>query len=125
MPCGCGCSRAELAAGGCRRSAALRGTTPGETEGWGQGSWKGVCGPKLSTSAAAGTGWPGGGPGLLPLRPGVKASGLNATLMLLELKDRGTHPLLPAGAVGAGLGWSPDGWEDRRAVEAPLAGLGL
>lgn len=98
---------------------------PGETEGWGQGSWKGVCGPKLSTSAAAGTGWPGGGPGLLPLRPGVKASGLNATLMLLELKDRGTHPLLPAGAVGAGLGWSPDGWEDRRAVEAPPAGLGL
>lgn len=92
MPCGCGCSRAELAAGECRRSAALRGTTPGETEGWGQGSWKEVCGPKPSTSAAAGTGWPGGGPGLLPLRPGVKASGLNATLMLLELKDKRYSP---------------------------------
>lgn len=124
MPCGCGCSRAELAAGGCRRSAARRGTTPGETEGWGQGSWKGGCGPRPSTSAAAGTGWPGGGPGLLPLRPEVKASGLNAALMLLELKDKGTDPLLPAGAVGAGPDWSPGGWEDRRAAEAPPAGLG-
>lgn len=126
MPCGCGCSRAELAAGGCRRSAALRGTTPGETEGWGRGSWKGGCGPKPSTSAAAGTGWPGGGPGLLPLRRGggsrirircyTDATGAQ--------RQKGTHPLLPAGAVGAGPDWWPDGWEDRRAVGGPPAGLG-
>lgn len=55
---------------------------------------------------------------------GGEASGLNATLMLLELKDKGTDPLLPAGAVGAGLDWSPDGWEDLRAAGAPPAGLG-
>lgn len=66
-PCGCGCSRAGLAAGGCRRSAALRGTTPGGTGGWGRGSWRGACGPEQSTSAAVGAGWPGGGPGPLLL----------------------------------------------------------
>lgn len=127
-PCGCGCSRAEPAAGGCRRSAALRGTTPGGTEGWARGSWKGGCGPGPSTSAAAGAGWPGGGPGLLlpPLRPtGKETSGLTFTLVLLVKTGSRTHPLLPAGAVGAGLGWQLGDWEDRRAAEAPPAGLGL
>lgn len=88
VPCGCGCSRAEFAVGGCRRSAALRGRTPGETAGWGQGSWKGGCGPKPSTSAAAGAGWPGGGPGppllLLLLYPTVNTSVWTATKALLE-----------------------------------------
>lgn len=64
-PCGCGCSRAAPVAGGYRPSAGLRGMMPGETEGWGPGSWKGAWGPKPSTSAAAEAGWPGGGPGLL------------------------------------------------------------
>lgn len=122
-PCGCGCSRAGLAAGGCRRSAAPRGRTPGETEGWGQGSWKGACGPKPSTSAAAGAGWPGGGPGppLLLLHPTGKVSSVNchdgAGLT-------GAHLLPPAGAAGAGPDWQLDDWEARHAAEAPLAGLG-
>lgn len=124
-PCGCGCSRAELAVGGCRRSAALRGRRPGETEGWGQGSWKGGCGPKPSTSAAAGAGWPGGGPGLLLLlHPKVNTSVSTATLAAAGLCKKVPHPLLPAGAVGAGLDWQLGDWEDRHAVEAPLAGLG-
>lgn len=63
VPCGCGCSHAAPAAGGCRPSAGRRGTTPGGTEGWGPGSWKGEWGPEPSTSAAVGAGWPGGGPG--------------------------------------------------------------
>lgn len=51
--------------GGYRPSAGLRETMPGGTEGWGPESWKGVWGPKRSTSAAVGAGWPCGGPGLL------------------------------------------------------------
>lgn len=66
VPCGCGCSRAAPVAGGYRLSAGPRGRMPGETEGWGPGSWRGAWGPELSTSAAAEAGWPGGGPGLLP-----------------------------------------------------------
>lgn len=61
-PCGCGCSRAAPAAGGCRRSAGRRGRRPGGTEGWAPGSLKGALAPGPSTSAAAGAGWPGGGP---------------------------------------------------------------
>lgn len=126
VPCGCGCSRAELAAGGCRRSAALRGRTPGGTGGWGQGSWKGACGPRPSTSAAVRAGWPGGGPGpLQPLHPTVNVSVLTHSKSGATGLERGAHPLLPAGAAGAGLDWQLDDWEDRRVVEAPLAGLGL
>lgn len=65
MPCGCGCSRAAPAVGGYRPSAGQRGTMPGGIEGWAPGSWRGAWRPRLSTSAAAGAGWPGGGPGLL------------------------------------------------------------
>jgi len=65
-PCDCGCSRAAPAAGGYRRSAGQRGTMPGETGGWGPGSWREGWGPGQNTSAAVGAGWPGGGPGLRP-----------------------------------------------------------
>lgn len=65
VPCGWGCSCAAPAAGGYRQSAGQRETMPGETEGWAPGSLREVWGPRLSTSAAVGAGWPGGGPGLL------------------------------------------------------------
>lgn len=56
---------------------------------------------------------------------GGRASGLVQHGRYWSSSTRGTHPLLPAGAAGAGLDWWPDGWGDRRAVEAPPAGLGL
>lgn len=73
---------------------------PGGTEGWAPGSLRGVWGPRRSTSAAVGAGWPGGGPGLLRLL------------------------LLPVGAVGAGLGWRQGGWAAPHAEADHLVGLG-
>lgn len=63
MPCGWGCSHAAPVVGVYTQSAGQKGTTPGETEGWDPGSWKGAWGPKPSTSAAVEAGWPDGGPG--------------------------------------------------------------
>lgn len=65
-PCGQGYSRAAPAADGCKQSAGQGGKMPVETEGWALGSWRGVCGPELSTSAVE-TDWPSGEPGLLLL----------------------------------------------------------
>lgn len=40
---------------------------PGGTVDWALASWRGVWGPRLSTFAAVGSGWPGGGLGPLLL----------------------------------------------------------
>lgn len=96
---------------------------PGETEGWGPGSWKGAWGPKPSTSAAAEAGWPGGGPGLLlPLHHANKRQCYYTQYCSAPLKKISSskhdvlgrkitvsHLPLPAGAVSAALGWQLGG----------------
>lgn len=101
VPCGWGCTHAAPAGGGCTQSAGPRGRRPGATEGWALGSWRGVCVPALSTSAAAEAGWPNEEPGPLQL------------------------PLLPVGAVGAARGLRPGGSAVLHAVGALLVGLVL